>query len=81
VTAARASRQWSATAGTDPPSLGACPGNERHFRPAEVDLLIGDGTKARERLGWEPTIGFEELVAGLVDADLQLLTGKLNALS
>jgi GDPmannose 4,6-dehydratase len=55
--------------------------DERHFRPAEVELLIGDATKARERLGWEPTIGFEELVTGLVDADLQLLTGKLNALS
>jgi GDPmannose 4,6-dehydratase len=55
--------------------------DERHFRPAEVDLLVGDPTKARERLGWEPTVLFEELVTGLVDADLQLLTGRLDGLS
>ena len=34
----------------------------RYFRPAEVDVLLGDPTKARERLGWEPTVRFEELV-------------------
>jgi GDPmannose 4,6-dehydratase len=55
--------------------------DERHFRPAEVDLLVGDATKARERLGWEPTIRFEELVTGLVNADLQLLSGGLDALT
>ena len=42
----------------------------RFFRPAEVDLLIGDATKAREELGWAPKVGFEELVAMMVDHDL-----------
>ena len=41
----------------------------RYFRPAEVDLLIGDYSKAREKLGWEPTVRFEELVRLMVDAD------------
>jgi GDPmannose 4,6-dehydratase len=41
----------------------------RHFRPAEVDLLIGDYSKAKERLGWEPTVRFPELVRMMVDAD------------
>lgn len=40
------------------------------FRPAEVDLLIGDSSKARSRLGWEPKVSFPELVAMMVDADL-----------
>jgi GDPmannose 4,6-dehydratase len=55
--------------------------DERYFRPAEVDLLIGDASKARLRLGWEPTVGFEELVTGLVDADIELMTGKLDTLA
>jgi GDPmannose 4,6-dehydratase len=42
----------------------------RFFRPAEVDLLIGDPTKAREQLGWVPKVGFEELVRMMVDNDL-----------
>jgi GDPmannose 4,6-dehydratase len=37
-----------------------------------VDTLLGDATKAREVLGWQPTISFEELVAEMADADLQL---------
>lgn len=41
------------------------------FRPAEVDLLVGDATKAREVLGWEPQVSFPELVAMMVDADLE----------
>ncbi len=44
----------------------------RFFRPAEVDLLIGDATKARIKLGWEPKVGFEQLVKMMVDADLKL---------
>lgn len=40
------------------------------FRPAEVDLLIGDSTKAREQLGWTPQVSFEQLVHTMVDADL-----------
>ncbi|HZR95467.1 MAG TPA: GDP-mannose 4,6-dehydratase [Gaiellaceae bacterium] len=43
--------------------------DERYFRPAEVDLLIGDYSKAKEKLGWEPTVRFEELVRMMVDAD------------
>jgi GDPmannose 4,6-dehydratase len=42
----------------------------RFFRPAEVDLLIGDPTKAREKLGWTPKVGFEDLVRMMVDSDL-----------
>ena len=42
----------------------------RFFRPAEVDLLIGDPTKAREKLGWTPKVGFADLVTMMVDADL-----------
>jgi GDPmannose 4,6-dehydratase len=42
----------------------------RYFRPAEVDLLIGDASKARRKLGWEPKITFKELVRTMVDADL-----------
>jgi GDPmannose 4,6-dehydratase len=42
----------------------------RYFRPTEVDLLIGDPTKARTKLGWQHRTGFEELVREMVDADL-----------
>ena len=44
------------------------------LRPAEVDHLVGDASKAREKLGWEPTVGFEDLVRLMVDADLELLS-------
>jgi GDPmannose 4,6-dehydratase len=44
--------------------------DERFLRPAEVDLLIGDATKARTRLGWTTTVTFPELVAMMVDSDL-----------
>ena len=46
------------------------------IRPAEVDELRADPSKAREELGWEPKIGFEELVAMMVDADLELLASS-----
>ena len=45
-------------------------------RPAEVDHLIGDASKARERLGWEPKTDFETLIRLMVDADLKLLRGS-----
>lgn len=45
----------------------------KYYRPAEVDLLIGDASKARRVLGWEPTIRFEQLVRMMVDADLHAL--------
>jgi GDPmannose 4,6-dehydratase len=43
----------------------------RYFRPAEVDLLLGDATKARTQLGWQPKVGFKELVKMMVDADME----------
>ena len=45
----------------------------RYYRPTEVDLLIGDATKARKALGWAPSVRFKELVALMVDADLTML--------
>ncbi len=55
--------------------------DEKFFRPAEVDLLVGDYTKATDVLGWRPRTTFDELVRKMVDADIDLLTGKLRALS
>jgi GDPmannose 4,6-dehydratase len=43
--------------------------DERYFRPSEVDMLLGDATKAREKLGWEPSVRFPELVRMMVDHD------------
>ena len=43
-----------------------------YFRPAEVDSLIGDAAKARDKLGWRPRIGFDQLVDEMADADLEL---------
>jgi GDPmannose 4,6-dehydratase len=43
----------------------------RYFRPAEVDLLLGDASKARELLGWAPKVGFKQLVRMMVEADLE----------
>jgi len=47
--------------------------DERFYRPAEVDLLISDPSKARSVLGWEPAVGFKELVTMMVDADMKRL--------
>jgi GDPmannose 4,6-dehydratase len=44
----------------------------RYYRPAEVDLLLGDSTKARTRLGWVPQTSFEQLVDMMVDGDMEL---------
>ena len=43
----------------------------KYFRPAEVDYLLGDASKAREQLGWQPKVGFEELVKLMMRADLE----------
>ncbi len=43
--------------------------DERYFRPSEVDVLIGDYSKARDKLGWEPTVKFQELIRMMVDHD------------
>lgn len=46
--------------------------DERYYRPAEVDVLLGDATKAREILGWEPKTSFKDLVELMVDADMKI---------
>ncbi|MBN1528778.1 MAG: GDP-mannose 4,6-dehydratase [Thermoleophilaceae bacterium] len=51
----------------------------RHLRPAEVEHLVGDPSKAREKLGWEPRTTFEELVRIMVEADLELLASGVPA--
>jgi GDPmannose 4,6-dehydratase len=50
----------------------------RYFRPAEVDFLQADPSKARRRLGWEPEVGFRELVAMMVDADVAQLQERVD---
>lgn len=47
--------------------------NPADLRPADVDLLIGDAGKARQKLGWEPTVTFEQMIEKMVQADLALL--------
>lgn len=53
--------------------------NEAVYRPAEVDLLIGDYSKARKVLGWEPTVKFSALVREMVRADLESLSSTLHS--
>jgi GDPmannose 4,6-dehydratase len=48
----------------------------KYMRPAEVDVLQADSSKARKELGWSPKVGFDELVAMMVDADLERLRGR-----
>ena len=55
--------------------------DEKYMRPAEVDLLIGNPAKAEKVLGWRPKTSFEDLVTMMVDADIELLTGKLKGIS
>jgi len=65
---ARGSRRWpAAKAGQTVVRM-----DPRYLRPSEVDSLLGDATKAREQLGWKPTIGFRELVAEMMAHDLRL---------
>jgi GDPmannose 4,6-dehydratase len=45
----------------------------RYFRPTEVEFLLGDATKARRKLGWEPKVKFKDLVKIMVDADIREL--------
>jgi GDPmannose 4,6-dehydratase len=47
--------------------------DEKFMRPAEVDLLVGDATKALDRLGWKPDVSFPDLVRMMVDADMDLV--------
>src|SRR5919107_904694 len=55
--------------------------DEKFFRPAEVDLLVGDASKAKADLGWEPSVRFEGLVRMMVDADIELLPGRLESIT
>jgi GDPmannose 4,6-dehydratase len=48
----------------------------KYYRPAEVDLLVGDPAKAGAKLGWEPSVDFRQLVRLMVDADMQVLQGN-----
>ena len=52
--------------------------DEKFFRPAEVDLLVGDASLAKEKLGWAPKTSFSDLVTNMVDSDLQLLKNNLK---
>ncbi len=48
--------------------------DEKLFRPAEVDILLGDPSKAKEKLGWEPETSMEDLIREMVEADLKRLS-------
>lgn len=52
--------------------------DEQFYRPAEVDLLIGDASKAGTKLGWEPTVNFEALICMMVDADLEAVKKEMR---
>ncbi|RKD32267.1 GDP-mannose 4,6-dehydratase [Thermohalobacter berrensis] len=52
--------------------------NPKFFRPAEVDILLGDPSKAKEKLGWKREISFEELVKRMVEADLRRVKEEVN---
>jgi len=52
--------------------------DNKYYRPTEVDLLIGDASKAKKELGWEPKVRFQELIAMMVDADLAAEKEKLD---
>jgi GDPmannose 4,6-dehydratase len=49
----------------------------KYYRPSEVDVLFGDASKAREKLGWEPKVRFKELIELMVDADVAALQDQL----
>jgi len=50
----------------------------KFVRPAEVELLVGDSSKARKKLGWEPTVNFEDLIKMMIDADLEKLENDIR---
>jgi GDPmannose 4,6-dehydratase len=51
----------------------------RYFRPTEVDVLLGDASKAREKLGWAPKVGFQGLVEMMVDSDMRLAEAEMKS--
>ena len=50
----------------------------KYYRPSEVDVLLGDASKAKEKLGWEPKVRFQELVELMVDADVAGLQDQMS---
>ena len=54
--------------------------DHKYYRPTEVDLLIGDASKAKQVLGWEPKVRFEELVSMMVDADVTAERERLEGI-
>ena len=54
--------------------------DKKYFRPTEVDLLLGDASKAKKKLGWKPKVGFEELVRMMVDSDMALVEKEVYGL-
>jgi GDPmannose 4,6-dehydratase len=52
--------------------------DERYYRPAEVDLLIGDASKAQRMLGWQPTYTFKELITEMVQSDLEAIASEMG---
>ena len=46
--------------------------DQRYFRPTETDVLLGDSTKARKKLGWKPKVTFSQLIDMMIEADLEL---------
>ena len=67
--------EWS---GKDLNEVGSFEGSDiikidpRYFRPTEVDTLLGDASKAKDKLNWSPKISFEQLVKEMIDEDLKL---------
>jgi GDPmannose 4,6-dehydratase len=53
--------------------------SEDLLRPAEVDALLGDASKARSKLGWQPTVSLEEMIVEMVEADLARHRARLRA--
>jgi GDPmannose 4,6-dehydratase len=53
--------------------------DEKYYRPAEVDVLLGDPSKAKANLGWEPTMNLTTLIKSMVDADMNRITGPIES--
>jgi GDPmannose 4,6-dehydratase len=66
------------TIATDKDGIIRVKTNPKFFRPAEVDLLVGDYTLASQKLGWKPTTSFEELVNMMVDSDVKIVKNALE---
>ena len=50
--------------------------DEKYFRPTEVDILLGDSSKAKEQLGWEPKTSLQEIVKMMVDSDIKKIRSR-----